>query len=100
MKLTLPLYQHPTLVILVDDSASFIASLEFQMHPLLAVKTFDGSVEALRWIFSAFRQCEEGQEGSPTRPAGLPAVHEAHEDGNFTTPDISHIYRTVLDPRR
>lgn len=56
MKPALPLYQHPTCVILVDDSASFVASLAFQMPAGQKVKSFSCSVEALRWIFSTFRR--------------------------------------------
>ena len=35
----LPLYAHPTLTVLVDDSDSFLRSLSFQLDPIHASKT-------------------------------------------------------------
>ena len=50
MTISLPVYQHPTSVVLVDDSASFIASVEYQISPNLAVKSFLDPHEALSWL--------------------------------------------------
>lgn len=97
MKISLPLYQHPTQVILVDDSASFIASLEFQMHPMLAVKSFDGSVEALRWIFAAYREHHDEQARFPE---GAVLPQNTADGGTHGRPDISHICRMVKEPKR
>jgi CheY-like chemotaxis protein len=46
----LPVRQHPTLTLLIDDSQSFLDSLSFQMHPDLAHKTFDDTRKALAWL--------------------------------------------------
>ena len=92
MKLTLPLYQHPTLVIMVDDSASFVASLEFQMNPNLPVRSFSGSVEALRWIFASFRRRQE-EPGPMLRS-------EPGMNGRSGMASLRQLYQTVLDPRR
>jgi CheY-like chemotaxis protein len=46
----LPVYAHPTLTVLVDDSDSFLRSLSFQLDPMLANKTFHDTAEALQWL--------------------------------------------------
>lgn len=46
----LPVYAHPTLTVLVDDSDSFLRSLSFQLDPMLANKTFHDTTEALHWL--------------------------------------------------
>lgn len=46
----LPVIQHPTLTLLIDDSQSFLDSLSFQMHPDLPHKTFDDTRKALVWL--------------------------------------------------
>nr|WP_315253765.1 hypothetical protein [uncultured Duganella sp.] len=46
----LPVYAHPTLTVLIDDSDSFLRSLSFQLDPMLANKTFHDTVEALHWL--------------------------------------------------
>ena len=46
----LPVYTHPTLTVLVDDSDSFLQSLSFQLDPMLAAKTFHDTRCALDWL--------------------------------------------------
>ncbi|MEV4779717.1 hypothetical protein [Burkholderia sp. LMU1-1-1.1] len=46
----LPVYSHPTLTVLVDDSDSFLKSLSFQLDPMLASKTFHDTSAALQWL--------------------------------------------------
>lgn len=46
----LPVYSHPTLTVLVDDSDSFLRSLAFQLDPLHASKTFHDTRGALHWL--------------------------------------------------
>lgn len=46
----LPVYAHPTLTVLVDDSDSFLRSVSFQLDPMLANKTFHDTVDALQWL--------------------------------------------------
>ncbi len=46
----LPVYAHPTLTVLVDDSDSFLKSLSFQLDPMLAAKTFHDTSVALNWL--------------------------------------------------
>ncbi|OEZ90975.1 two-component response regulator JqsR [Janthinobacterium sp. HH106] len=46
----LPVYTHPTLTVLIDDSDSFLKSLAFQLDPSLARKTFHDTSSALHWL--------------------------------------------------
>lgn len=46
----LPVYTHPTLTVLIDDSDSFLKSLSFQLDPALARKTFHDAGAALQWL--------------------------------------------------
>jgi CheY-like chemotaxis protein len=96
MKISLPVYRHPTLVVLVDDSASFIASMEFQMHPSVAVKSFQDAHEALRWIDSVYGRGKQGY---------LP-IRVGHDDQALSPErraialDVEQIYRIAMDPKR
>lgn len=54
----LPVYSHPTLTVLVDDSDSFLKSLSFQLDPMLAAKTFHDTNVALQWLRQS-AQCDE-----------------------------------------
>lgn len=96
MKISLPVYRHPTLVVLVDDSASFIASMEFQMSPSVAVKSFQDAHEALRWIDSTYGRGKQGY---------LP-IRVSHDDQALSPErraialDVDWIYRIAMDPKR
>jgi CheY-like chemotaxis protein len=48
--MSLPIYQHPSMTVLVDDSATFLRSLQFQLPPTLPSTTFNDVVAALAWI--------------------------------------------------
>jgi len=52
----LPVYAHPTLTVLIDDSDSFLKSLSFQLDPMLASKTFHETSSALAWLTNSARQ--------------------------------------------
>ncbi|MFA9219487.1 MAG: response regulator [Sphingomonadaceae bacterium] len=54
----LPVYAHPTLSVLVDDSDSFLQSLSFQLDPMLASKTFHDARLALQWLLHSARRDE------------------------------------------
>jgi hypothetical protein len=53
MDLTLPIYQHPTLVTLIDDSQTFLESLSFQLPQQLARRAFHDVEAALAWLREA-----------------------------------------------
>lgn len=46
----LQVYTHPTLTVLVDDSASFLRSLSFQLDPLFPSLSFSDPGAALQWL--------------------------------------------------
>jgi CheY-like chemotaxis protein len=47
---TLPIYQHPTLTVLIDDSQSFLESLAFRLGSQFANKSFCEPQTALGWL--------------------------------------------------
>jgi len=48
--MSLPIYQHPTMTVLVDDSTSFLHSLRFQLGNALPSTTFSDAHAALAWL--------------------------------------------------
>ncbi|TFW13249.1 response regulator [Massilia arenosa] len=50
MPVSLPVFQHPTLTVLVDDSDSFLRSLSFQLDPNIACCAFADTRAALEWL--------------------------------------------------
>lgn len=52
----LPVYAHPTLTVLIDDSDSFLRSLSFQLDPMLACKTFHDTSSALQWLYHSVQR--------------------------------------------
>lgn len=59
----LPIYQHPSLTVLIDDSANFLRSLSFQLDPALPRKRFNSPKLALEWL--------REQSARPQQPAPL-----------------------------
>lgn len=51
--MSLPIYQHPSTTVLVDDNAGFLDSLRFQLGEGLPCKTFADAQAAIAWL----RQC-------------------------------------------
>jgi CheY-like chemotaxis protein len=96
MTISLPVYQHPTSIVLVDDSASFIASVEYQLKPTLAVKSFQDPQDALDWLKSLY----DSDDGKC-----LP-IRIGYDEQTFSFErrtialDVDHVYRIVLDPAR
>lgn len=46
----LPIYQHPSLTVLVDDSEAFLARLQFELGPAVPSKAFSDPRKALSWL--------------------------------------------------
>ncbi|MFC0166647.1 two-component system response regulator [Pseudoduganella danionis] len=88
-----PVYAHPTLTVLVDDSCSFLRSLSFQLDPILPTLAFDDALAAQRWL---------GRERLPERVPlqvnfdmqNLPA------DQCNVAIDLERIYRICEQPLR
>jgi CheY-like chemotaxis protein len=96
MTISMPVYQHPTSVVLVDDSASFIASVEYQLKPSLAVKSFQDAHEALAWLGRLYH-ADEGK--------CLP-IRIGYDEQTFSFErrtialDVDQVYRIVMDSER
>jgi CheY-like chemotaxis protein len=96
MTISLPVYQHPTSVVLVDDSASFIASVEYQISPTLAVKSFLDPHEALGWLGGLYHS-DDGK---------LLPIRVGYDEQTYSFErrtialDVDQIYRIVHDPKR
>jgi CheY-like chemotaxis protein len=48
--MSLPIYQHPSTTVLLDDSAGFLDSLRFQLGAALPCKTFADGLAAIAWL--------------------------------------------------
>lgn len=48
--MNLPIYQHPTMTVLVDDSRSFLHSLRFQLGPSFPSIGFSDTTAAIAWL--------------------------------------------------
>jgi CheY-like chemotaxis protein len=46
----LPIYQHPSLTVLVDDSAAYLARLQFELGPTITSQPFDDARKAIAWL--------------------------------------------------
>ena len=53
MNILLPIYQHPVLVVLIDDNQSYLDSITFQLNSRLPCKTFTDTKVAIDWIKSS-----------------------------------------------
>ncbi|WP_296953109.1 hypothetical protein [uncultured Massilia sp.] len=62
----LPVYRHPSTVVIVDDSPSFLASLRFQLDERMPGKTFADACGAIAWLRARARGAEPGRFLSPT----------------------------------
>ena len=89
----LPIYHHPSLTVLVDDSDSFLRSLSFQLDPSLASKSFHDTRSALDFLAAQ----------SGTRGAGLCASFDtypaAQEQCNVAF-DVDQIHRISFQRQR
>ena len=89
----LPIYHHPSLTILVDDSDSFLQSLSFQLDPALASMAFHDTRSALEWLGKQAAQREGKLSPSfDTYPRSL-------EQCNVTV-DIEQIHRISFERQR
>ncbi len=92
----LPIYHHPSLTVLVDDSDSFLRSLSFQLDPDLASKCFHDTRSALDWL-----------NAQPHVRAPAAGAVQASFDTYGSTPeqcnvaiDIDRIHRISTQPQR
>lgn len=97
MTIRLPIYQHPVLVVLIDDNQSYMESVTFQLDTKLAFKMFTDTEAAINWISSA---CQYYQAGA-THP-----IHVGYDDETSSLErrnaaiDLNEIYCAVLNRLR
>ncbi|MGV7209003.1 response regulator [Oxalobacteraceae bacterium A2-2] len=89
----LPVYAHPTMTVLVDDSDSFLSSLSFQLDPMLAARTFHDSHAALEWMG------RHAGAGRAPLHADFDAPNLGAEQRNVAL-DVERIYRLCEYPER
>jgi CheY-like chemotaxis protein len=89
----LPIYHHPSLTVLIDDSDTFLRSLAFQLDPTLASKSFHDTRSALAWL--AAQSATQGASLAPaydTYPGAQPSCNVAF--------DVDHIHRISRQANR
>lgn len=98
METILPVYQYPTLTVLVDDSQSFLDSLVFQLGPQLGCKSFCDAGSALDWVRQAYRQFPSGDVNGLLH-VGFDEDSDSLERRNVSI-YLDRIYRIVMDRKR
>ena len=94
--MSLPIYHHPSLTVLIDDSDSFLKSLSFQLDPSLASKAFHDTRSAIEWL---------DQQGPRDGPhdgklhASFDTYPNSHEECNVAL-DIEQIHRISFQRKR
>lgn len=89
----LPIYHHPSLTVLIDDSETFLRSLSYQLDPALASKSFHDTHSALAWL--------SGQAETPDARlcASFDTYPGAGEHCNVAF-DVEQIHRISFQPAR
>jgi CheY-like chemotaxis protein len=91
--MSLPIYQHPSTVVLVDDNTSFLDSVRFQLGDLLPCQTFGDALAAIAWLRASSRAAapahffEPGIDAFAAQPLNV-ALH------------VERVCRVVCDPLR
>lgn len=89
----LPIYHHPSLTVLIDDSDSFLRSLSFQLDPSLASKSFHDTRSALDWLD------RQGRPAAEPLHASFDTYPNSHEECNVAF-DIEQIHRISFQQQR
>ncbi len=97
MNILLPLYQHPVLVVLIDDNQSYLDSITFQLDSRLAFKTFTDIEIAIDWIKKA---CQHSHaDASHPIHVGYDDETSCLERRNAAI-NLNKIYCTVFNKQR
>jgi CheY-like chemotaxis protein len=76
-----PVYHHPSLTVLVDDSASFLRSLAFQLDPSLPRKAFHDACRAIDWVRQQSQEMPAPEASILAKVDTYPAVAQQHATG-------------------
>jgi len=98
MENMLPVYQYPTVTVLVDDSQSFLDSLVFQLAPQMGCKAFCNAGSALDWVRQSYRQ-HPFSDGNGLIRVGYDENSDFLERRNVSI-YLDRIYRIVMDRTR
>lgn len=94
--MSLPIYHHPSLTVLIDDSDNFLRSLSFQLDPTLASVAFHDTSSALAWLSQ--------QTGMPDQAEGaLSASYDTYPRKTTQCSvalDLEQIHRISFQSRR
>ncbi|MFJ2987322.1 response regulator [Collimonas sp. NPDC087041] len=96
MNISLPVYQHPTTTVMIDDSQSFLDSLAFQLPLQMPRKVFHDTHAALEWLRAAFRH-------TPSKSQSIRVNYDEQTfsfDRRTVAVDIDQIYRQSLNRQR
>lgn len=91
-----PIYFHPSLTVLIDDSQSFLSNLAFQLGPSIASKAFRDTHSAIGWL----EQQPGAKPGSRIEwAAGFDTYPSLRQQYNVSA-DIGEIHRISFQPQR
>ena len=91
----LPIYQHPSLTVLVDDSAAFLARLQCELGEACTSKAFTNPHQALVWLRARHAAAPREQLLSASACGGACA----HQHCSVTI-DVGRIFRIGFRPER
>lgn len=97
MNILLPIYQHPVLVVLIDDNQSYLDSVTFRLDSSLICKTFTDINAAIDWIKSAYQH----YQADAAHP-----IHVSYDDETSSLErrnaaiDLNEIYCVALNKQR
>jgi CheY-like chemotaxis protein len=95
MTIQFPIYQHPTLTFLIDDSPIFLKSLSFQLDPKIVSRTFRDAEEALASLLRLHQQ--------DANNLSLRVNYDEQvlsQDRCTIAVDIDQLYRQARNPHR
>lgn len=90
----IPMYQHPSLTVLVNDSQAYLASLQFELGASAASKRFDDPHKALAWLRSQHAAAPRQQLVSASACGGA-CTHQ-----HCVALDVDRIHRFGFSPER
>lgn len=94
--MSLPIYHHPSLTVLIDDSDSFLRSIAFQLDPTLASKSFHDTRNALEWLC---QQSDQAVHHEGALSASFDTYPRSLQQCNVAF-DVDQIYRISFEPGR
>lgn len=98
MESLLPVYQHPALTVLLDDSQSFLDSIVFQLGSQMECKSFTEPLAAMAWLRQSWQRYEDARRDGSIR-VGYDEEGDSMERRNVSI-YLDRIYHMVSDRAR